>query len=86
MLWDDSSIPLRVRVPVQGASARLLDDRGNEQPITARGGFYELDLAPASAHGPTDPTGYYYVGGAPLLLVQEGVLTDTPVATPRLVG
>jgi hypothetical protein len=86
VLWNDSNSPLRVSIPVQGASATLLDDRGHAQPISTRDGVYELDLLPASAHGPTDPSGYYYVGGPPLLVVQEGVAADAPVATPRLVG
>jgi hypothetical protein len=43
-----------------------------------------LDLAPATAHFPEDPPGYHFIGGEPLLLVENGVDSSAPVVAPAL--
>ena len=57
---------------------------GNPYPLEATDGWYYVQLGPASASGPFDPSGYYYVGGDPWLIVQQGVAADTEVLAPSL--
>jgi hypothetical protein len=85
VLWNGSDQPLRARIPRQGTSAVLVDKLGNEQPLEAQAGGYEVDLAPATAHGGADPDGYYYVGGAPLLIVQSAVPAGSETVAPERV-
>ena len=85
VLWNGSDQLVRARVPMQGSGAILVDKLGNQMPIEAHDGWYEVTLAPASAHGPADPPGYYYVGGDPLLVVQDDVPFYAPVVEPTLV-
>jgi hypothetical protein len=40
------------------------------------------DARPASAHAPGDPAGYSFIGGDPLLLIEDGVPPTTPVVEP----
>ncbi len=84
VLWNASGKPLQARIPKQGEAALLVDKLGRQQPLEETAGWYVVDLAPATAVGPTDPPGYYYVGGDPLLIVQEGVPSGTPVVQPVL--
>jgi hypothetical protein len=44
-----------------------------------------VTLAPASRHFDLfggDPPGYFYVGGSPLIVVEQGVPGDAPVTAP----
>jgi hypothetical protein len=46
-----------------------------------------VTLEPASRHFShpvfgSDPEGYYYVGGSPLIVVEDGVPSDAPVLAP----
>jgi hypothetical protein len=79
VLWNSSAQSLWVAVPRQGESAVLVDKLGNPYPLEATDGWYYVQLGPASASGPFDPSGYYYVGGDPWLIVQQGVPADTEV-------
>jgi len=47
-------------------------------------GWWVLDLAPATAHYPQDPDGYHFIGGEPLLLVEDGVDPSAAVGAPAL--
>ena len=85
VLWNGSGAPLRVRVPRQGASAMLVDKLGNQHPLADQDGWYVVDLAAATTHGPADPPDYHYVGGDPLLVVQQGVPLGAEVVEPVLV-
>jgi hypothetical protein len=83
-LWSGIGEPQRVRIPFQGSAAKLVDRAGAERPLTPNQGWLVVDLEPANARGPLDPPGYYYIGGAPLLVVQDGVPAEAPVLEPRL--
>jgi hypothetical protein len=48
------------------------------------GGFWRVDLAGATARYPEDPPGYYFIGGDPLLLIEDGVNPAAPVIPPVL--
>ena len=41
-------------------------------------------MAPATAHFPQDPDGYHFIGGEPMLLVEDGVDPSAPVVAPAL--
>jgi hypothetical protein len=62
-----------------------MDLYGNPLPApTTVGQDWQLELPAATAHYSGDPTGYYFIGGEPLLLMEDGVSRDTPVVAPRL--
>ncbi|MBI4492875.1 MAG: hypothetical protein HY690_08800 [Chloroflexi bacterium] len=84
VLWNSDASPLRVRIPSVGTSARLVNKAGQETPLTPVANWLVVDLKPASARGPFDPDGYFYIGGEPLIIVQEGVPADSPIIEPRL--
>ncbi|MBI4491973.1 MAG: hypothetical protein HY690_04185 [Chloroflexi bacterium] len=86
VLWNGDGQPLRVQLPRRGTSATVVDPSGREQPGEAQGDRWAIELPPASARGPADPPGYYFVGGEPRLLVEEGVPAGSPVEPPRLVA
>jgi hypothetical protein len=91
VLWDGSGSPLPVGVQTQGVSAQLVDRAGAETPLVPDGsGTLGVTLAPATRRfvHPVfgqDPPGYYYIGGPPVVLVEEGVPPDAPVAVPGFV-
>jgi len=87
VLWNGGGTPIRVGVAQTGSTARVVDKYGNEQPLAPQGGQWVLALPAATRHFNLfggDPPGYYYIGGAPLLLVEEDVAPETPVARPRV--
>ncbi len=84
IVWNGDGAPLRARVRRDGASAIKVDKTGNQTPLEAVDGWYVVDLGPASAHGPADPNGYFYVGGDPVMIVQSGVPDSAPISKPAL--
>jgi hypothetical protein len=84
VLWNGDGTPLRARVPRQAAQARLVDMRNQPLAVTSVGQDWAIDLPPASTHFAGDPPGYYFIGGEPRLLVEEGVARGAPVAPPRV--
>jgi hypothetical protein len=86
VLWNGDGNPLRVRVPGHAKQAQLLDIQGNTlDPPTVAGSDWSVGLPAASAHFSGDPTGYYFIGGEPRLLIENDVPEDTPIVAPRLV-
>ena len=83
-LWNGDGSQLHVRIKKNGSSATLLDRVGNKKPLQESQGWWVLDLAGATAHYPDDPGGYHFIGGEPLLLIEEGVDPSAPVAPPAL--
>ncbi|MBV9170119.1 MAG: hypothetical protein JOZ81_08560 [Chloroflexi bacterium] len=83
-LWNGDADQLRVRVKKNGSSATLMDRAGDAQPAHDNQGWWVLDLPGATAHYPSDPPGYHFIGGSPLLLIENGVDPSTPVAPPAL--
>jgi hypothetical protein len=89
VLWNGDGTTLRVKVSKSGTSARVVDRRGVERAATEQDGAWVVELPGASAQfspvdGPADPEGYHFIGGSPLLLVEEGVDPASPVTGPRL--
>jgi hypothetical protein len=92
VLWNGAASPARVSIPKLGASARLVDKLGKESPLEpqAVGGAqrWVVPLERASRQFTLfggDPPGYHYVGGPPLLVVEDGVPADAPVVRPTVI-
>jgi hypothetical protein len=88
-LWNGDGSVLRVRVRKNGSSARVVDRTGTSVPAQESQGWWVLDLPAATAYFKIndqikDPDGYHFIGGDPLLLVEEGVDPATPVVAPGL--
>ncbi len=84
VVWSGDGSPLRVRLPRQGSSAKLVDGRGQPLRVTTAGQDYLVELPAATAHFAGDPSGYFFIGGEPRLLLEDDVPGDTPVPLPRL--
>lgn len=87
VLWNGAGAAARVALPKLGTAAKVLDKRGNETDLQPQGDRWVLTLAAATRHFNLfggDPPGYYYVGGSPLILVEEGVPPDAPVTRPTV--
>ncbi len=92
VLWNGAAAAARVTIPKLGASARLVDKLGNETPLAPVAGpggeRWQVTLTGATRRFTLfggDPPGYHYVGGSPLLVVEEGVPADAPVSRPAVV-
>ena len=83
-LWNGDGGDLRIHIPAHGTSAQLVDRQGHRQPLQASQGFWTLTLPGATAHFSSDPDGYHFIGGDPLLVVEQGVDPSTPVVAPAV--
>jgi hypothetical protein len=84
VLWNGAGAAARVTLPKLGETARVVDRLGNESPLQPQGERWQLTLEAATRRYGGDPPGYFFVGGAPLLLVEEGVAPDAPVQRPAI--
>jgi len=89
VLWNGDGSALRARVRKNGTSATLVDRNGNVRQLQDNQGWWVVDLPAATAHfklndSVKDPDGYFYIGGDPVYLVEEGVDTSAPVQPPAL--
>jgi hypothetical protein len=80
---------LRVRVPKNGTSAKVVDRRGLERPAREDNGAWLVDLPAATARpllddAIQDPEGYHVIGGDAVFLVEQGVDPLAPVVAPSL--
>ena len=85
VLWNPDPLPRSVRLPREAASAFLVDKTGATRWADEDGDSWLITLPPARAHRPQDAPDVYFIGGDPLLLVEEGVAADRPLSPPRLV-
>jgi hypothetical protein len=83
VLWNGDGTALRVRVPRRSAQARVLNAVGDAQAPVAIGQDWAITLPPASAYFAGDPAGYFFIGGEPRILIEEGVPRGTLVTPPR---
>ena len=88
-LWNGDGAPLRVRIPKNGTSAQVIDRLGNVKSLDSNQNWWVADLPAATAYFQLndqikDPDGYHFIGGDPLLIVENGVDASTPVVAPRL--
>ncbi len=88
-LWNGDGAALRARIRKNGSSAQLIDRRGRTQQLRDSQGWWVVDLPAATAYFRVndqikDPEGYHFIGGDPLLIVENGVDPNTPVVAPAL--
>src|SRR5215510_2324785 len=83
-LWNGDGSTLRARIRKAGSKASLVNRAGQTLPVQENAGWWVVDLPGATAHFPEDPAGYHFIGGEPLLLVENGVPGDAPVVAPAL--
>jgi hypothetical protein len=79
VLWNGDGQVQCVHSARSGGPAQVQDKRGTGLPATEAGGAWRVDLPPATAHFQDDPSGYYFIGGDPVLLLEEGVAADAPI-------
>jgi len=85
VLWNGTGAPLPVALRTQGTDARVVDKYGGEVALAPdASGWLNVTLEPASRRfvHPVfgqDPPDYYYVGGSPLIVVEQGVAPDAPL-------
>jgi hypothetical protein len=76
---------LLVRIPKRGSGAHAIDKYGQPYPyFQEQNGFYLVYLKPATATFDQDPPGYHYIGGDPVLILEDGVSGQAPVDPPEL--
>ena len=83
VVWNADPMPTCARFARNGNAAHVLDKHGTASPASLQGDTWTVTLAPATAHFADDPDGYYFIGGDPLLLVEEGVNPSAPVVAPQ---
>jgi hypothetical protein len=84
-VWNGDADPLSIGVVANGSTARAFTIDGAAADITYRDGAWLVRLPAATASFAGDSPGYHYIGGAPVLVVEEGVDPSAPVVPPLLV-
>jgi hypothetical protein len=84
VLWNGDAEAVQVTLPRVAERASLIDKYGRVLPLEPDGERWRVTLAGATAHSPLDPEGFYYVGGDPVLLVEDGVAEGAPVVPPEI--
>lgn len=69
MLWSRLPAWLTAQFPAQTGRATLIDAFGRERPISAREGYYRIDLPAAECQETVED--YCMIGGLPMYLVEE---------------
>ena len=83
VLWNGDATPLHVRPPAHAADVVDLTT-GSVRPL---GDSIDLPGATATFHitdAIRDPDGYHYIGGQPVLILEHGIVPNTPVDPPSL--
>jgi hypothetical protein len=80
VLWTTAQQRVRVSVRAVAPTALLANERGETQRITAKGGFYTVELPGASCSHKAE----CIIGGAPRLIVEQAPARGrTPLVTPK---
>ena len=83
VIWNGDGQATCAGVKKLGGGLRVLDKRGALQlEPPERDGYWWVSLPPATAHAAGDPEGYFFIGGDPLLLLEDGVPASAPVTQP----
>lgn len=91
VLWNGTGDPMSVSVQPWGVEAKVVNKYGMEAALPTDGnGYLTITLDPAARHFNhpvfgSDPEGYFYVGGSPLIIVEDGVPHDAPVLAPGFI-
>lgn len=79
VIWNTTRQPFTAFVPSGGAATRALDKAGKSVTLAPVEGGYKVDLAPATHDTDTRDPSILMIGGDPVILIQEGAGTDTPL-------
>ncbi len=82
IVWNGDAEPVSIGVAANGSSARVLLADGTATDISYSGGAWRVQLAGATASYADDSAGYHYIGGAPVLIVEDSVDPSAPVVPP----
>ena len=86
VLWNADGAPRAAGVRKHGTAAKAVDKYGGSVPLVEQQGAWMVSLPPATGSDPRDPAGYFYIGGDPLIVVEEGVPAGAPVDPPIVGG
>jgi hypothetical protein len=86
VLWNGDAEPVQITLPRLAERASLVDKYGRVLALEPDGERWRVTLAGATAHSPLDPEGFYYVGGDPVLLIEDGVAEGAPIVPPEVVA
>jgi hypothetical protein len=82
VLWNGDSNPLTVRLTRDGFDGHAVDMLGQAYPIGIYDSGWLIELPAARALFGGDPLGHHYIGGSPIILVENGVDPSTRVLPP----
>jgi hypothetical protein len=68
-LWNGQGASTSIELTRHGSRPRLVSISGVERPLD--GDSWTIELAAATARFPGDPPGAYYIGGEPVLVVED---------------
>ncbi len=80
ILWTTARVPVDFSLPAIAPQALLVDEQGNEQPITATNGTYTLQLPAAICSNGAN----CFIDGPPRLIVETGSPNQRPELQPAL--
>jgi hypothetical protein len=86
VVWNGDGQPLTIGIAANGSSARALNLDATDAAITYRDGAWQVQLPAATASYSGDSPGYHYIGGAPVLVIEEGVDPQSSVQSPAVVS
>jgi hypothetical protein len=84
VLWNGDGSALKVRIKKNGTNAAAVDRFDNGFDMQPNQGWWVVDLPGSTTHYPDDPASYHFIGGEPVLILEDGVAPNTPVAPPAL--
>ncbi|HEY8743779.1 MAG TPA: hypothetical protein VIU62_11805, partial [Chloroflexota bacterium] len=85
--WNTGPSAYTLNLCAHGTSAQVIDTLGNSHAIGASGpgsGVYQIPLAPATAHGIFNGRDFYYIGGSPVVVQEDGVTAGASCAPAPL--
>jgi hypothetical protein len=78
---------LVVRIPKRGTGGHAIDKYGQPYPyFQEQAGYWHVYLKPATASFAGDPPGFHFIGGDPVLILDDGVNTQIRVDPPELLA
>jgi hypothetical protein len=80
VIWNTTPDPISHDYRATLPTATYVNRAGITETIASAGGFYALDLSAATANLVSDPN-YYYIGGAPVVVVESEDQNEPPTST-----
>jgi hypothetical protein len=78
---------LVVRIPKRGTGGHAIDKFGQPYPyFQEQAGYWYIYLQPATASFAGDPAGFHFIGGDPVLILEDGINQEARVDPPELLS